>query len=353
MSTPFSIGMFHAGDAADAFVGAVVSGHDDTVLDLDTAAVALDLRTELPATVEGIVSDWAACFPELCRIVDASAQRGMGELGEAVHTMSSLQVRPPLRPAQVLQAGANYRQHVIEMSILGRDVSEEEKAELMAKAAVVVAERARTGTPYVFLGSPAAICGPFDDVVLPVRGNQHDWEIELAVVIGAEASHVDVADAYDYVAGYTIANDLTTRDEIFRSDVPAIGTDWLRCKNWPTALPLGPVMLPAAFVADPMELVLELRLNGEIQQHSAASDMVHGIDQLIAYTSTLTRLSPGDILLTGSPAGNGSFTGRFLAPGDVMEGSITGMGVQRNRCVAAPARPTPVAAAPGSISGGD
>lgn len=112
-----------------------------------------------------------------------------------------------------------------------------------------------------------------------------------------------------------------------------MGTDWMRAKNFPTFFPTGPWLVPAAFVADPLDLRIQLRLNGKTMQDSSTGDMVFGPAELIAYISRFTLLEPGDMIITGSPPGNGSHYGRFLRAGDVMEGEIEGLGVQRTRCV--------------------
>ena len=135
------------------------------------------------------------------------------------------------------------------------------------------------------------------------------------------------------MAGYTICNDLTTRSLVPRTDVRMMGTDWMRAKNFPTFFPTGPWLVPAAFVPDPLDLRIQLRLNGETMQDSNTGDMVFGPAELIAYISKFTRLEPGDMIITGSPPGNGSHYGRFLRAGDVMECEIDGLGVQRTRCV--------------------
>lgn len=142
--------------------------------------------------------------------------------------------------------------------------------------------------------------------------------------------------ALDHVAGYTIANDLTTRDLVRRTDLGAIGTDWMRSKNAPTFLPLGPWIVPAPFVADPMNLRIVLKLNGNVMQDESTSDMIFGVAQLVSYASSIVELRPSDLLLTGSPAGNGTHYNRFLRPGDVMDAEITGLGRQLNRCVREP-----------------
>ena len=115
-----------------------------------------------------------------------------------------------------------------------------------AKGARIMDERIAVGEPYVFLGAASAITGPYDDIVLPARGETHDWELELAAVIGIGGRHIPRDEALSHVAGYTIANDLTTRDLVYRPDLKAIGSDWLRAKNAPTFLPLGPWIVPGA-----------------------------------------------------------------------------------------------------------
>lgn len=198
--------------------------------------------------------------------------------------------------------------------------------------------RAAEDLPYVFIGLPSAITGPYDDVVLPSWADRPDWELELAAVIGRPAHRVSVEEALEHVAGYTIANDLTDRATVFRRDMPQIGTDWLRSKNAPGFTPLGPWIVPAGSVADPGDLRLTLKLNGETMQDESTKDMIFGVARMVSYASQTVRLLPGDLVLTGSPAGNGMHWGRLLRDGDVMDASITGLGAQRTRCLAEAAR---------------
>lgn len=297
---PFAIGMLT--DGQREFAGLVVGGR---------------VREIAPSTTE-LLGDWDAAVERL---------RTLAADGDGTHwrPLDGLRFLPPVRPAQILQSGANYRQHVIDLVVSeGGDRSE---AEAMMDA------RAATGEPYLFTGLPTALCGPADDVVLPAEGDQHDWELELAVVIAREARRVPREDAMSCVAGYTICNDITTRDRLYRPDLAKIGTDWVRAKNSPTFLPTGPYLVPAAFVPDPAQLRITLRHNGIVRQDELAKDMIFDIPRLVSYASALTRLLPGDLLLTGSPAGNGAHWGVYLAPGDVMESEITGLGQQRNTCV--------------------
>lgn len=246
-----------------------------------------------------------------------------------------LRVHAPLEPRQIFQSGANYRQHVIDLEVAHRSPDDPRTVEeARAEIAAVMDRRAAEDLPYVFIGLPSTITGPYDDVVLPSWAEQPDWELELAVVIAKSAHRVPVEEALEYVAGYTIANDLTDRATVFRRDMKAIGTDWLRSKNAPGFTPLGPWLVPAGSVADTGDLRVTLKLNGETMQDESTKDMLFGVARLVSYISQTAQLLPGDLVLTGSPAGNGIHWGRLLRDGDVMEGSITGLGVQRTRCTA-------------------
>jgi 2-keto-4-pentenoate hydratase/2-oxohepta-3-ene-1,7-dioic acid hydratase in catechol pathway len=309
----FAVGRFDAGDGP--FPGLVLPG--DLVLDLRALEPSLD-------SLGTIFETWDESLETLTRIA-AEPPSGGRPLGE-LHALA------PVEPsAQILQSGANYRKHVVELAVDARigDRPDMTLDELREETARMMDERAATGEPYVFLGSQAALCGAYDDVHLPARGEQHDWELELALVIGRAGRHVREADALEHVAGYTICNDLTTRDLVRRLDMPVIGSDWVRSKNAPTFLPTGPYLVPARFVPDPNDLRITLRLNGDVMQDESTADMMFRVPRLIAYASSLVQLRPGDLLLTG----------------DVMDCEITGLGAQRTRC-----RPEPqsVGAATGS-----
>ena len=171
-------------------------------------------------------------------------------------------------------------------------------------------------------------------MILARHATQPDWELELAVIIGKPARHVRRENALDYVAGYTIVNDITNRDLVFRKDAGTWERTGSRPKASPGYLPIGPYLVPAAFVADPQNLQITLKLNGQMMQDESTADMIFGVARIIEYLSKHVQLWPGDLIATGSPAGNGTHYNRFLKPGDVMEGSITGLGTQRNPCIA-------------------
>jgi 2-keto-4-pentenoate hydratase/2-oxohepta-3-ene-1,7-dioic acid hydratase in catechol pathway len=290
---------------------------------------ALDLRSALGderLTMLDVLDDWEDLLPSLRALAVGP--------GTDRTPVADLRVHAPVAPRQVFQSGANYRQHVIDLHVAHRAPGDDRsEAERRAEAAEIMDRRAAEDLPYVFIGLPSAITGPYDDVVLPAWAEQPDWELEVAVVIGRPAYQVSVTEAAAHIAGYTIANDLTDRATVFRRDMPQIGTDWLRSKNAPGFTPLGPWIVPAESIADPDDLRLTLKLNGETMQDESTKDMIFKVARMVSYASRTARLLPGDLVLTGSPAGNGMHWGRLLRDGDVMEGSVTGLGVQRTRCV--------------------
>jgi 2-keto-4-pentenoate hydratase/2-oxohepta-3-ene-1,7-dioic acid hydratase in catechol pathway len=247
--------------------------------------------------------------------------------------LDSVELTAPVEPRQVLQTGANYRTHVIDLVVAGLDKDDPRNPEEAREwAGRMMDERREHGEPYFFIGLPACVVGDDVPLVLPGYSAKHDWELELAVVIGAEAFRVSRDAAMDHVAGYTIVNDITTRDLVFRRDMKEIGTDWYRGKNAPGFLPTGPFLVPAPFV-EPANLKVRLELNGKVMQDATTDDLLFDIPALVSAASQNMPLLPGDLLLTGSPAGNGAHWGRLLRDGDVMTGSIEGLGTQVVRCV--------------------
>ncbi|GGV42092.1 hydrolase [Actinomadura cremea] len=308
----FGVGTFSAGDGP-AFPGLVTG---DRVVDLRTVPALAAF-----GTVRDLLDHWDDVLPLLHR---ADGER---------RPLDELRVHAPVEPRQLVQSGANYRTHVIDLAVAHEPEGGRPAERVRAETAAMMDRRAAEDEPYAFIGLPSSVTGPCDDVVIPSWCTKPDWELELAAVIGRPAYRVPASEALSHVAGYTIANDVTARELVFRRDMPEIGTDWLRAKNAPTFTPLGPYLVPAEFV-DPSDLRVTLRLNGDVMQDESTADMIFDVARLVAYASRTVRLLPGDLVLTGSPAGNGMHWGRLLRPGDVMEGTITGLGVQRNRCVA-------------------
>jgi 5-carboxymethyl-2-hydroxymuconate isomerase len=182
-------------------------------------------------------------------------------------------------------------------------------------------------SPLVFAKFPSSIIGHGDPIVIDRALTQRvDWEVELAVVIGRELRDVPVADALDYVAGYTVANDVSARDVQFADG------QWVRGKSFDTFCPLGPRVVEPAAIADPQNLRLRTRVNGDVVQDSSTSEMVFGVAELLAFCSRSFTLNPGDVILTGTPWGCGEFMDpqRSLQDGDVVEVEIDGIGTLAN-----------------------
>lgn len=282
--------------------------------------------------LSAVVDNWERCELAIRIFIESLS----ATVRAAPLEIAELQLMLPLRPRQIVCVGANYRRHVIEM-MADHDVgseaglSDEQRRE---RAVRIMDHRAAYGQPYAFIKPASCLLAPGDDLVVPPDSAQIDWELELAVVIGRPCFRVPRARALDLVAGYAIANDISARDRLNRRDIPGIGLDFIAGKGGPGFLPFGPFIVPASAVGDPQDLMLELRLNDQVMQHESTADMVFPVATLIEFISTHMKLYPGDIICTGSPAGNGTHYGRYLEPGDRVEGRIAGLGAQRFSCVA-------------------
>lgn len=303
----------------------------EPVLVVGEKVIALGAAGETRTLLE-LLDDWEAALPRLEAIASDPA------LLAAARPLDPGQLAVPYRPRQVFCTGANYKKHVVGL-IMGdpsmrtaehEGLSDEERR---ARVEKMMDERANA-QPYCFIKLPSCVVGPNDDVILPRNVAKPDWELELGVVIGKRARHVSAEQAMDHVAGFAVVNDVTAREQIFRRDAGGLGADWLSGKCFPTFLPFGPMVVPRAFVLDPYDLDIRLSVNGKVYQDESTRDMMISIERQIAFLSDRVELTPGDLICTGSPYGNGSAFGVFLKPGDVMEGAITGLGVQRNRCAA-------------------
>lgn len=338
----FGLGTFSAA-GGPPFAGLVLA--DEHVIGVHALQdLCAGLGRPLPDTGStlALLQHWAAALPALQAAADALSRRdtpALQALWAQGVAMTTLRVHAPVASRQVLMSGANYVRHVVDLIVdmgPGRTPGTDgmDATALRAHAQALMARRQAEGAPYFFSKPVSAISGPFDPIVLPAHATQPDWELELAVVIGKPARHVRRADALEHVAGYTIANDITNRDWVWaRADTKAMGTDWIASKSQPGYLPVGPCIVPATHVADPQQLEIELRLNGATMQHESTADMIFGVARLIEHLSGLMQLWPGDLVCTGSPSGNGTHHGRFLRPGDVVEGRIAGLGVQRTPVV--------------------
>jgi 2,4-diketo-3-deoxy-L-fuconate hydrolase len=216
----------------------------------------------------------------------------------------SVRLGPPIaRPSKIVCNGLNYRDH-----------AKESGGEIPAE-------------PVIFFKSTTALCGPNDPVEIPRGGTKVDWEVELAVVIGREAKNVAEGEALDFVAGYALHNDYSER--AFQLER---GGQWVKGKSADTFAPLGPFLATRDEVPDPQALALWLKVNGEARQRSTTAQMIFPVANLVAYVSGFMTLLPGDVISTGTPSGVGlgmKPSPVYLAPGDVVELGIDGLGESR------------------------
>ncbi|HEY7004231.1 MAG TPA: fumarylacetoacetate hydrolase family protein [Gaiellaceae bacterium] len=208
-------------------------------------------------------------------------------------------------PEKIVCVGLNYHDHAAEQGV-----------ELPAE-------------PLLFAKLANALCGPGDPIVLPRQSGHVDAEAELAVVIGAEGRHVGADDALELVAGYTVANDVSARDLQFRDG------QWLRAKSFDTFCPVEPTVVPVSELGEADGLRIVQRLNGEPLQDSTTAGLIFGVRAIVAHVSTVFTMRPGDLILTGTPAGVGIFRDPPvpLAPGDEVEIEIEGIGTLRSPVV--------------------
>lgn len=314
------------------------SGKPEAAISVDDVVLACSkvAGLEAYATTNAIIDQWDQAMPLLQAAADDLAD---GKYADQSHAPSELRFHMPHTPPQVFCTGANYFRHVVEI-IVDRFTEKlmaegKSKAEIRQHAEDMMQERAKSGLPYIFTRIQSSYAGPYDDLVIPPFSKEPDWEAELGVVFKRGGQNISRENAMDHVAGYLVVNDITSRDQIFTADPKDLGTDWLHSKNSPGFFPMGPMIVPAQFIDDPHDLGIQLKLNGKIMQDESSSDMIFDIPRQIEVLSTYARIIAGDVLATGSPAGNGTHYDRYLKPGDVMEVSVEGLGVQRTVCVAA------------------
>lgn len=220
---------------------------------------------------------------------------GRWEPGPEVGKLAATPLLAPVAPSKILCVGRNYPAHAAEHN-----------AEVPPE-------------PLLFFKPPSAVIGPEAPILLPPQSQQVEYEAEMAVVIGRRCRNVQPEEAWAYVWGVTCANDVTARD-LQRRD-----GQWTRAKGFDTFCPVGPWVVTGLSAADVADLEVVCRVNGEVRQRGRTSEMVFSPAHLIAYASAAMTLEPGDLFLTGTPAGVGP-----LHPGDVVEVEIEGIGVLRN-----------------------
>lgn len=239
----------------------------------------------------GEVLEWAASGDEV-------------EGQSFAYALADVKIGPPVpNPGKIVCLGRNYADHSHEQNL------EPPKS------------------PILFVKFSSSVIGPGESITWPADASQKvDYEAELAVVIGRTARNVPAEEAFDYVAGYTIADDVTARD------VQKADGQWIRGKSFDTFCPMGPYLVTPDEVGDPEQLSIRCRVNGDLRQDSNTGHLVFGISELIAFITKTASLLPGDVILTGTPGGVGVHMDPpvFLKPGDEVEVEIEKLGVLRN-----------------------
>ena len=292
--------------------------------DLEWAARRAGQQSIAQSSIDELIQRWDESRQVLIQLAQ-QISADPGHFAASKLDAVGVQLLAPLtRPGAIYGAGANYRDHV---EAMGR-----------ATGARLVLDPKKEGIPpwHFLKAGQSTLSGHRGDVPFPARTERLDWEAELAVVIGRRASAVTVERALDHVAGYMCANDLSARDYVVRPQVDASSPfrfDWIGHKSFNGSCPLGPVFTPAEFVASPENLDIKLWLNGELRQDSNTRNHLYGVADQIAYLSERVELHPGDVILTGTPAGVGMESGTFLKRGDVMKVWIEGLGELETRIV--------------------
>ena len=215
---------------------------------------------------------------------------------------------PIARPSKIICIGLNFKDHAAE-SGLGTVPQE----------------------PLIFGKATSAICGPYDNIIIPRGSEQTDWEVELGVVIGKKTSYVDQDQALEHVGGYVLHNDVSER--AFQKDR---GGQWIKGKSADTFAPMGPFMATPDEIDNISDMRMWLNVNGENMQDGNTSNLIFSVDHVVSYLSQFMTLLPGDFISTGTPAGVGMGMNpeKYLKPGDVVELGIDGLGSSKQTVVA-------------------
>jgi 2-keto-4-pentenoate hydratase/2-oxohepta-3-ene-1,7-dioic acid hydratase in catechol pathway len=294
---------------------------DGWMIDVSGALATTSAKSLAPSTtsVLGVLERWSDIHPRLQQIARGARN---GEFTSSISILSAAQLMAPiLYPGTIFCAGANYRDHVAEMSKALNLPPEPDPHELGLK-------------PWHFIkASAACVRGTGCRISLPVYSQRVDWEAEIAIVIGRECRDIGVDRALDFVAGVSIVNDLSARDHLRRDGVAADSPfryDWVSQKCFDGALPFGPWISPLDEFDDLGKLRIRLWVNEELMQDSSSSNLIFSVAEQISYLSSRLTLRPGDVIATGTPAGCGAARGRFLKPGDRVRIWVEGVGTLIN-----------------------
>jgi 2-keto-4-pentenoate hydratase/2-oxohepta-3-ene-1,7-dioic acid hydratase in catechol pathway len=274
-------------------------------------------KLERPLTMLGLLGRWPQAFRDLQRLakfLEAQADRSL----PFAHPEGRVKFKAPiLYPPRIYAAGANYNAHSKEMTDVLRPGTPYTTRE--------------NSNPYCFLKASIGPVIGHGEKIMASRVPDHkiDWEGELAVVIGRKGKDIKPGEVRSYIAGYTILNDVTARSFVVPRRLD-FKQDWLMGKCADTFCPMGPYIVPDAFIEDPEKLALRTSVNDRVMQDARTDDLTHGIADILAFLSRAITLLPGDVLTTGTPSGVGFARGIFLKPGDVVKTEIEKIGVLAN-----------------------
>lgn len=211
------------------------------------------------------------------------------------YLMEEVQIIPPVSPSKVVCVGLNYRDHALELNM---DIPEE---------------------PILFMKPPTSVIAHQEPIIYPEMSQEVDYEAEMAIVMAETATKINSEDAWDFIGGYTVLNDVTARD-LQRKD-----GQWTRAKSFDTFCPLGPCIETEM---DPHNQNISLKLNGETKQDSNTKNMIFRANELVEFISSIMTLNPGDVIATGTPPGVGQ-----MQSGDVVQVQVEGIGILENRVI--------------------
>jgi 2,4-didehydro-3-deoxy-L-rhamnonate hydrolase len=319
----FKLGTFARSNGAP--FAAIVMG--DNVVDLTLAYEAYRASgrhsvLSSSAGIQSLLENWDANFAALQDIAAFLEKEG---LKPGAAKLGNLRALPPVtRPGKMFYAAQNFQEHVDEMI----------RAGMSPAAGPKFTGDKSTTVPYLFLKAPSCLAGAYDDIAMPPGMKKIDWEAEIALAIGKPGKRIKAEHALEHVAGFMTTNDVSCRDMQMRADRPALRSDWLGGKSHDNFAPMGPFLVPRAFVPDHMNLFIRLNVNGQIKQDGNTSQFIFTPEEQIEYASNILTIESGDIFSCGTCGGVGQGTNSFLSAGDVMETEIELLGKMRNRLTA-------------------
>ncbi|NHJ12948.1 MAG: FAA hydrolase family protein [Candidatus Thorarchaeota archaeon] len=277
---------------------------EDTLLDIPEASSWFNLEPQLPARMIGLLSRENGVV-SVAQIVKRFSEADPDDRPRT-HAKASVHIRAPIaRPRKIIGLGLNYKGHIEET---GKETPE---------------------FPVIFAKFPSSVMHPDQDISIPKVTRKLDWEVELGIVIGRACKDVLEKDALEYIAGYTIINDLSARD------LQKGESQWVRGKSLDGLCPMGPCIVTTDELGAASDLKMQTKVNGVLKQDSNTSNLLYDVPQVVSYLSESFTLEPGDVIATGTPSGVGFARNppEFLHPGDNVELFIEGIGFLRNRIV--------------------